>query len=782
MFAWLYAPTLYFSAAALLAVAVYAWRRRDVPGSSTYGYVLAAAAWWALMHALETETDTTAVKLGLHLAAWLGLLSTNVLNLRFLALYLRGDPALARRLILLWIVPAIALIALATNDWHHAFYTGYQVVNPPGVLALTPGPLLTATTLYSTTLGAIGALWLLVMVTRTQGAVRHRNRLLLAAALVPAPFVAVYWLRWTPADLTPVSFVLVAAFVAVAVYRYQLFQLLPVAQEMLWRDLRDGLLVLDLEHRVVSANPAWAALFGGLPGRGQPVREACAAQPELARALGAEFEPREIVVRVSPERVVEVGWSAVMDADGAPQGRLVLARDITQRTAAAAVIAEHERNLAVTAARRRFETELKDALAQVLRYVRGQITHAGDLIARGEVAPASALLARLDAIAGDADSDVLDVIAQSEGGPGHADFYLALRQYARQFGQVSGLYVALSLPDVPASVHLLPIVQAQVMRIIQEALNDIRARGGARTAQIIFARQGDEVQLTISDDGPVPERPPETNALAGLHARVAAIGGRCQIASVPGQGTTLKITVAVATPEAGPGPLMGLRVVLADPQALVLEGLRQILAAHGVDVVGETRDGATLVQLCGARRPDLALLDLRLERLSGTEAVARIVATQPEVRCVVLTESTEDADVTRALQSGVAGYLLKNENLSDFIEALVRLRQGERVFMPKVAAHLARLVAEGPAPAGDAAGPLTGQQADVLRMVAEGATYKEVGAQLHITERTVRYHMGQILDALNLDSRSKAIAYAYRVGLAQERRHVSRPEPQERSS
>lgn len=187
---------------------------------------------------------------------------------------------------------------------------------------------------------------------------------------------------------------------------------------------------------------------------------------------------------------------------------------------------------------------------------------------------------------------------------------------------------------------------------------------------------------------------------------------------MPGQGTTLKITVAVATPEAGPGPLMGLRVVLADPQALVLEGLRQILAAHGVDVVGETRDGATLVQLCGARRPDLALLDLRLERLSGTEAVARIVATQPEVRCVVLTESTEDADVTRALQSGVAGYLLKNENLSDFIEALVRLRQGERVFMPKVAAHLARLVAEGPAPAGDAAGPLTGQQADVLRMVA----------------------------------------------------------------
>lgn len=784
MLSLLYAPTLYFSTAALIAIAVYALRRTDVPGSPTYAGVLLAAAWWTLVAALETEFQSIEVKLGLRHAAWLSILSINVLNLRFLAFYLRGDPGLARRLSTLWIVPVLAWVALVTNDRHGLFYTGYRLVAPPGITALDPGPLLMLASGYTLLLGAIGIAWLLQATRRAQGNERRRDLLLLAAVLAPIPFIAAYWLQWVPIDLTPISFILVAFFVGQAIYRYRLFSLLPIAQEMILRDLNDGFILLDARHQVVVANPAWARLFGGqAPARGQAASDVFQAQVGLWPALTTVPEPIEIELTGDHARIVELQAAPVLDDDGARQGHLVLARDITQRKAAAAHIADQAKNLAVTAARRRFDQELKDALAQVLRYVRGQITLAGDLIARGDVATASALLARLDAIAADADSDVLGTITQDGDGPAQVDFYQALRQYAREFGQVSGIYVALSLPEVPASVHLLPIVQAQVMRIIQEVLNQIREQGQSRTAQIIFARQGAEVQVTLAADGhglTLPLNAEAQDRFNSLRERVAAIGGRMQLETGLGQGTTLRIHLAVATPEAGPGPLAGLRVVLADPQALVLEGVRQILSAHGVDVVGEARDGATAAHLCAVRHPDLALLDLRLDRLSGPEAATEIARANPEVRCVILADSTADAEVTRALQSGVAGYLLKGQGLSDFIEALVRLRQGERVYVPEVALRMASLVAAGPEPAEDLTARLTVQQAEILRMVAEGLTYKEVGARKHITERTVRYHMEQILDALGLASRSKAIAFAYRVGLARDRRRAPRPAAGER--
>ncbi len=783
MLSLLYAPTLYFSTAALIAIAVYALRRTDVPGSPTYAGVLLAAAWWTLVAALETEFQSIEVKLGLRYAAWLSILSINVLNLRFLAFYLRGDPGLAHRLLPLWIVPILAWVALVTNDRHGLFYTGYRLVTPPGITALDPGPLLMLASGYTLLLGAIGVAWLLQATRRAQGNERRRDLLLLAAVLAPIPFIAAYWLQWVPVDLTPISFILVAFFVGQAIYRYRLFSLLPMAQEMILRDLNDGFILLDARHQVVVANPAWARLFENVPPRGRSAAEVFQAQDGLWPALTTTPDALEITLPGEPARVIELQAAPVLDDNGASQGHLVLARDITQRKTAALRIAEQEKNLAVTAARRRFDQELKEALAQVLRYVRGQITLAGDLIARGDVATASALLARLDAIAADADLDVLGTITQDGDRPAQVDFYQALRQYAREFGQVSGIYIALSLPEVPASVHLLPIVQAQVMRIIQEVLNQIREQGQSRTAQIIFARQGAEVQVTLAADGHGLALPPDAEAherFNSLRERVAAIGGRMQLETGLGQGTTLRIHLAVATPEAGPGPLAGLRVVLADPQALVLEGVRQILSAHGVDVVGEARDGATAAHLCAVRHPDLALLDLRLERLSGPEAAAEIARANPEVRCVILADSTADAEVTRALQSGVAGYLLKGQGLSDFIEALVRLRQGERVYVPEVALRMASLVAAGPEPAEDLTARLTVQQAEILRMVAEGLTYKEVGARMHITERTVRYHMEQILDALGLASRSKAIAFAYRVGLARDRRRAPRPAAGER--
>ncbi|MBL8096563.1 MAG: response regulator [Anaerolineales bacterium] len=771
----LYAPTLLISACSLIAVALYALRRRDVAGSPTYGGVLLVAGGWALLEAFETVVDGVAAKLWLHGATWLCLMSVNVLNLRFLVIYLRPGQARPAWLGLTWLVPAAAILTLATNAWHGLFFTGFTLVDPPGVLTLIPGPGLLIAVAYSIGLGVVNAGWLARRTLQGDRAEQPRLALLLAAMVAPAPWILAYWLRWTSVDFTPASFVVVAALVAVAIYRYRLFDLMPIARELLLRNLTEGVLVLDGGQRVVTANPAWERLFGGPgPTPGQPAAEALRAFPALLDALPHPAQSIALQVDADPPRLIEAQPSQVCDAHGVPLGILVVARDITQRASAATVIAEKEKSLALASARQRFERELKAALAQVLRYVRGQIVVASDLIARGEIAPASALLARLDAIVSDTDHDVLSRFADSDGAAPQEDFYLALRQYVREFGQVSDVYVALSLPEHTTSISLLPVVQAQMMRIIQEALNNIRDHSQARTAQVIFARDGDEVQVTIADDGrgfdPQNVAP---GGLTGIHERAAAIGGRAQIESVPGQGATVRVRVPTTMPQAGHGPLTGLRVVLADQEVVLLEALSHLLAAHGVDVVGQARDGRSLISLVDAGRPDLAIFDLHLPEVSSAEAAAQIKAQHPEVRCVILTASLDQAEVTRVLQSGVAGFLQKTQSTAELLESLLRLQHGERVFAPEVARRLSDMAVNGGGE--DLSDRLSAQQADILRMVAEGLTYKEVGARMHITERTVRYHMEQILDALGLASRSKAIAFAYRVGLARDRRLAPRP-------
>lgn len=776
MMALLYGPALFLATFSLTAAALYALRRRDVPGSQSYALVLLSAALWALLVALETQTHDEAVKLSLHRLSWVGIVSVNVFSLYFLADYLHLPNRLVRWFPLLWAVPLGAVAAVLTNDWHHAFFLDALVVEPPGVVALTPGPILLFAVFYTLGLGTINVLALAAAATRSRGRPRRQQLLLLGAALAPGPFGFAYRLGLTAVDLTPLSFLAVAGLIAVAIYRFQLFSLLPVARDQLVRELRDGLLVLDAEGQVVSANPAWTTLFGSEPNlAGRPAHDVFAAQPALTQLAAGTLDHVELELRSDPLRLVEVQASSVQDDKGRVRGRLLLARNVTQRRIAEAVIAEHQQSLALSAARRRFDSELKGTLTRVLRFVRGQITMASDLIARGDLAPAIALLARLETIAGDVGRDVTREIAEGDPQASGEDFFQALRQYLRQFGQTSGVYVVMSLPEIPTSVSLLPIVEAQVMRIIQETLNDIRARGKARAAQILFAREGDLVQITIADDGGFSEEA-QTRLLESLNERTAAVGGRVQIDRTPEGGTALRVAMPAAAPPPGPGPLTGLRVVLADRQALVREGLRHVLLAYGVDVVGEAGDGPELVACAFEQAPDVVLTELDLPRVDGAAAVSRIRAANPEIRCVILTESAEEADVTRALQSGVAGYLLKTQRLDEFLEALARLRHGERVFMGDVANRLATIVAAGPAVEGLLVDRLTAQQADVLRRVAEGMTYKEVGAVMHITERTVRYHMEQILDALGLASRSKAIAFAYRVGLARDRRQTPRPE------
>jgi DNA-binding NarL/FixJ family response regulator len=232
-----------------------------------------------------------------------------------------------------------------------------------------------------------------------------------------------------------------------------------------------------------------------------------------------------------------------------------------------------------------------------------------------------------------------------------------------------------------------------------------------------------------------------------------------------------------------------LRIVLADDHRLFLEGLVNLLTAHGFHVVATAADGIEAVAKVEQHRPDVVLMDLRMPHRDGLAATRLIKARLPETRIVILTTSEDDEDLFEAIRSGASGYLLKTVTGDELVEALHGLIDG----VPPLSRGLAsRLLAEfarvpgpplpelSPAPSPATSGPteprstdehavgLTKRQSEVLRLVAAGLTYKEVAVQLALSERTVRYHMSEMIDRLHLNHRSQLLAYAGRMGLRTE--------------
>jgi len=225
------------------------------------------------------------------------------------------------------------------------------------------------------------------------------------------------------------------------------------------------------------------------------------------------------------------------------------------------------------------------------------------------------------------------------------------------------------------------------------------------------------------------------------------------------------------------------RILLVDDNRLLLEGLVNLLAAYGIEVVGTAGDGNQAVEQAQKLHPDLILMDVRMPHCDGLEATRRIKAILPEIKIVMLTTSAEDDDLFESIKSGAIGYLIKSISGGAFIEALRGVEQGIPPFSPGLASRLLsefkRLAEVGEVKNKknedaelDEIGrqvvkedQLTERQTDVLRLVASGLTYKEVGRQLALSERTVRYHMAKIMELLHMEYRSQVISYAGKQGL-----------------
>lgn len=220
-----------------------------------------------------------------------------------------------------------------------------------------------------------------------------------------------------------------------------------------------------------------------------------------------------------------------------------------------------------------------------------------------------------------------------------------------------------------------------------------------------------------------------------------------------------------------------MRVLLVDDNRLMLEGLQNLLEAHDIEVAGAATDGLEAVDLACELGPDVILMDIRMPGCNGLDATRHIKAKRPDARIVMLTTSADDEDLFEAIKSGACGYLMKNIDTETLVEALDQAREGFPPFSPGLAEKLfdefARVTdSKGPAqppdsPTADPTPPaaaLSPRQLQVLRLVADGLSYKEVGARLCLSPRTVKYHMGEIIDRLHVENRSQVLALAGRMG------------------
>jgi len=213
-----------------------------------------------------------------------------------------------------------------------------------------------------------------------------------------------------------------------------------------------------------------------------------------------------------------------------------------------------------------------------------------------------------------------------------------------------------------------------------------------------------------------------------------------------------------------------IRILLVDDQALFREGLRTLLSIHpDLEVVGEAANGEEALRLAGDLHPDVVLMDLRMPVLDGVTATRRLSAARPGCRVIVLTTFDDDEYVFEGLRAGAMGYLLKDTPSEKLVEAIRTVARGESFLQPsvaaKVVAEFARL-SERPQPApADLPEALSERELEILRLVAAGASNKEIADRLVIAEGTVKNHITSILGKLAVRDRTQAALKAQQMGL-----------------
>ncbi|NJP07119.1 MAG: PAS domain S-box protein [Chloroflexaceae bacterium] len=584
--------------------------------------------------------------------------------------------------------------------------------------------------------------------------------------------------------------------------------------QTLFDTLDDFLFIFDTDGRILHVNPIMARRLGYTIDEMRTLRVVDIHSPDqrdhiisvLMGDADAPASPWMLPLRTRDGRQIPAETKATRGTWNKREVFFGIARDITERQRAQSQLIQQEQTLAAFRERERLARELHDSTGQVLGYVNTQSQTIKELINQGATAMAETHLTDLIAVTQDAQADVRQFILGVKASKGmksfvasaEQGFFATLRQYLERVYTFYRLQTELIVaPDVTDNTFS-PVVEVQLLRIIQEALNNVRKHAQATSVRVSFIIQDDRAQITIEDDGigfDVDIISPDHGHNYGVHSmreRAEEVGGSLRIQASRGRGTRVIISMPLDRQE----NQLFKRVMLVDDHALFLEGMKNLLQSCGLDVIGTASDGFEAQSRVRELQPDVILMDIQMPNCNGLEATRLIKSEFPDIQIVMLTMSEEDEHLFEAIKSGASGYLLKSLDAGELFESLSMLARGEKPLTPRLASRMLEAFVqqqgaqevssndqekrpqddryEHPEEQDDGDEPineLTARQMEILSLVSQGMTYKQVGASLNLTERTIKFHMAEIIHRLHVANRAEAIAYAMRI--KQERRSRS---------
>jgi DNA-binding NarL/FixJ family response regulator len=348
-----------------------------------------------------------------------------------------------------------------------------------------------------------------------------------------------------------------------------------------------------------------------------------------------------------------------------------------------------------------------------------------------------------------------------------------LSEYLHEFSQQAGIQVSLDVSEEHSHIRIAPEVEVQFVRIVQEALNNIRKHSGARTAQVRLWQEGDEVVVAIEDKGagidpPDPRRMDIVTMASPACRSVRSRWGRLTIRSTPEQAP--RWSCGSGRPDtkrrSGMTGKGNLPVDCASCWWMIMplsEGgsppsWRPVPTSGG----GQAEDGVQAVAKAAELMPDLILMDIQMPGMDGLEATRQIKAAHPYLKIVMLTAVEEDRNLFEAVKAGAHGYLLKSMQPDEFLARVRGIAQGEapisHVMAAKILEEFGRHVKGKPPD--DPASKLTPREHEVLQLLTQGCPNKEIANTLGVSEGTVKNHLKHILAKLHLQNRVQAAAYA----------------------
>lgn len=545
------------TAVVVIVLGAHAWRRRYI--AAAVPFVLLTLLWavYALASALELAAVDEGTKfLWFQVQAFVKLPAVTS-ALIFVLAYTGLNPWINRTTLALLALPCIVVpVIILTNSADQLFFTSVSFTMTTEV---TYGPAMWAAAAYIYLLFLLQVAVLVGFWFRSPLS-RWPTFLMIGAGLVVriAGIADVLGINpVAPLDMTILFSSLPAIAYFLALFRFRILDVVPVGREAAFEDMTIGLLILDADNRIADINPAAQRLLAlSLSSAvGRTAEDALAAFPNIIQFLGQDGSGRAEVTldEPAPARSCHVDASVLTDRHGFDVGRLVLIQDVTEQKRTRELVLQQQRTLAIVEERERLARELHDGLGQMLAAAHLQASTAQRLLAQGANAQAVECLDQLAEMTLDAEADVREYLLGAKTVfSANRPFFAALREYLTRFSQRYGLQVELTESQELEEHALAPAAEVQLMRVIQEALSNIRKHARAHCAQVSFAVVGAQVRVLIADDGEGFDPAAVDSRLGGfglqsMRERVEGVGGRLVITSSPGQGTR----VAVLVPRTG---------------------------------------------------------------------------------------------------------------------------------------------------------------------------------------------------------------------------------------